>query len=123
MDRTSEGNHVFFEVGDGNNSYFSPRISINNNQWYHVVGYFDGSKIGIFVDSIDKGSTSFTGTMNLNDHDVTIGKNTYENDGEYWDGLIDEVRISDTARSPAWIKSSYYSENDSLVSYETEEVR
>ena len=45
----------------------------------------------------------------------TIGK--YTDDDYYFNGLIDEVRISDTARSPAWIKASYNSENDTLLTY------
>lgn len=35
----------------------------------------------------------------------------------YFDGLIDEVRISKTARSTAWLKATYYTLFDLLVSY------
>ena len=40
----------------------------------------------------------------------------------YFDGMIDEVRISTTARSTAWIKASYESERDHLIDFGTEEV-
>jgi hypothetical protein len=43
-------------------------------------------------------------------------------ENEYFNGLIDEVRISSVARSSAWIKASYYSGNNSLVSYGSEEA-
>jgi len=39
----------------------------------------------------------------------------------YFNGLLDEVRISSVARSSAWIKASYNSGNNSLVSYGAEE--
>jgi len=38
------------------------------------------------------------------------------------DGLIDEVRVSITARSAAWIKANYYSETDALVAWGAEET-
>jgi len=37
------------------------------------------------------------------------------------DGIIDEVRISDIARSAAWIKANYYAQTDALVSWGDEE--
>ncbi len=38
-----------------------------------------------------------------------------------YDGIIDEVRISDTARSEDWITASYYSESNSLLTFGSEE--
>ncbi len=42
--------------------------------------------------------------------------------GDFFNSLIDEVRISNTARSAAWIKASYNSENNSLLTYGSEET-
>ncbi len=39
----------------------------------------------------------------------------------FFNGLIDEIRVSNVARSAAWIKASYNSGNNSLVSYGSEE--
>ena len=47
---------------------------------------------------------------------VTIGTGWIET-GNWWAGRIGEVRISDIARSDAWIAASYYAESDALVSY------
>ena len=56
----------------------------------------------------------------------TIGARMYNNSYlEFFDGTIDEPRISDTDRSAAWMKGTYNSGNDSLFTYgseETEEV-
>ena len=43
------------------------------------------------------------------------------NYGYCWKGTIDEVRLSNTARSAAWIKADYYSTTDGLVDWESEE--
>lgn len=39
----------------------------------------------------------------------------------YYNGLIDEVRISDTARSADWIAAQYLSTSDSFITYEGQE--
>jgi len=39
------------------------------------------------------------------------------NTGWNWYGELDEVRVSKTARSAAWIKASYYSNWDNLMEY------
>jgi len=44
----------------------------------------------------------------------------YINGYAYLDGKLDEVRISDISRSAAWIKASYNSGNDSLITFEGE---
>ena len=42
--------------------------------------------------------------------------------GVAFKGLLDEVRLSDTPRSAAWIKASYNSGNDTLLKYLKEET-
>ncbi|QQS39292.1 glycosyltransferase [Candidatus Woesebacteria bacterium] len=39
-----------------------------------------------------------------------------------FDGLIDEVRLSDIIRSAAWLKADYYSSDDNLISWGSEET-
>ena len=51
---------------------------------------------------------------------MAIGsKNTLDDD--FFDGLIDEVELSNINRSPAWILASYYSGNDGLLTLGPEE--
>jgi hypothetical protein len=40
---------------------------------------------------------------------------------DFWNGKLDEIRISNITRSPAWIKASYYSESDQLINYGNQE--
>ena len=40
----------------------------------------------------------------------------------YYDGILDEIRFSNILRSDAWIKASYYSEIDNLLTYGSEEI-
>lgn len=41
--------------------------------------------------------------------------------GREWDGKIEELRLSNIARSAAWLKASYNTGNDSLLTYAAEE--
>ena len=41
------------------------------------------------------------------------------NGGSYWDGLLDEIRISNVARSAEWISAQQRSLSDSLITYQT----
>jgi len=41
---------------------------------------------------------------------------------DFWDGKLDEIRVSKTARSEAWIKASYESGRDNLLSFGSEEI-
>ena len=41
--------------------------------------------------------------------------------GYYFDGIIDEVRMSDIARTADWTAAQYSSMNDTFVTYGTEE--
>jgi hypothetical protein len=73
-------------------------------QWHDLVGVYDGSEIKLFVDGSETGSpVPVTGRIASTDQPLNIGKypETQMN------GLIDEVRISNTSRSEAWIKASY----------------
>ena len=42
----------------------------------------------------------------------------YRRWNDWWNGQIDEIRISNVCRSEAWIKADYYSENDDLIKLE-----
>uniref|UniRef100_A0A7V3N5V3 DUF2341 domain-containing protein n=1 Tax=candidate division CPR3 bacterium TaxID=2268181 RepID=A0A7V3N5V3_UNCC3 len=52
----------------------------------------------------------------------TIGRMNNGASWYYMNGIIDEFRISNVVRSAAWIKASYNSGNESLVSYGSEET-
>jgi hypothetical protein len=97
----------------GNNS------SWNVDQYYHAALVFNGTGYQFYLDGSDDGSTAGTDNPGVNtDASVvtTIGS-AYDGDQPF-DGKIDEVRISSTARSAAWIKATYNSLWDSLVTFD-----
>jgi len=112
MDRTSNGNNVSFEVSVSGSYKGTPKIKINNNQWYHVVGLYNGNKISIFVNGVNGGSNPLSGSMDINIEKLLIGKNIQN---EFWKGLIDDVRIYNLALSSSQIKQNYIAGLNSML--------
>jgi hypothetical protein len=52
-----------------------------------------------------------TGTVSDNNSIVTIGNHDDGVNNRYWNGMIDEVRLSNVARSADWIATDYANQN------------
>ncbi len=67
--------------------------SLSNGRWHHVAGTYDGNVARIYLD----GALLASGTLG-----VTLGTSSTDSViiGEGFDGVLDEVRISSTARQP-----------------------
>ncbi len=79
---------------------------------HFLVGTYDGTKVRIYWDGVQENSTSATGNLLANGDDVSIGVNSGTSNGTPFDGDIDEVRISDAARSADWILTEYNNQSD-----------
>ncbi len=80
--------------------------NVNDGQWHHIAGVYDGSKMYLYVDGTVDTSQPASGRINTNDQPVYIGENS-ENTGRYWEGLIDDVRIYNYALSEDEITEIY----------------
>lgn len=95
----------------GNNVYSA-------STWHHVVATFEASGsntlVTIYVDGVQVHQATGTGQP-VNYANITIGR--YYTVVEPFKGVIDEVHISNTARSAAWIKASYETGRDHLLDW------
>jgi len=78
--------------------------SVNDGQWHHVAGVYDGEKMCIYVDGAVDVSQTASGAINANNEPVYIGENS-ERAGRCWNGLIDDVRIYNYGFSEKAIKA------------------
>ncbi len=111
MTRYSEGPLIFGEAvinGYWHNIGF---VNVNPNQWYYAVITYDGSNFSFYLNGTLRAQESASGNILDNDLILRIGNNTGPNN-ERWLGYIDEVRISNIARSPQWIEASYNNMNN-----------
>jgi hypothetical protein len=96
------------------------------NAWYYMVGVFDGSNYKLYAYGVGSGAMSgspFTSTdataPNPTAIDLDIGAiYSVGGDGYFWDGQIDEVRISDVARNADWITTEWNNQS-SVGTFET----
>jgi len=69
-------------------------------KWYHLAGTYDGSTIVAYVNGVRIGSQFASGKMSIDEADLFIGRGDPDfSSGEYFHGVLDEVRLWSVARS------------------------
>ena len=110
-----------FLIDDGNagNWFKASTAIVNDGIWHYVAGVVDrDASLKIYVDNVAASDTSpkNTGSLDVSDRNLKIGT---RDDVSTWkfNGTIDEVRISNVARSADWVASSYNNENSPSTFY------
>ncbi len=82
---------------------------LNTSQWYHIAVTYDKdageNNYKIYVNGLLDGQKTVTGAITLGDTSTKIGTDTYN----YFNGLIDEVKIYDKVLTPEEILADYNS--------------
>jgi hypothetical protein len=73
------------------------------NTWTHLAATYDGTTLRLFVNGVQVGTLAVSGPMATSAGALRIGGNAVW--GEYFSGLIDEVRIYNRALTAAEIQS------------------
>jgi len=120
MEGHTENSEIFFETNGNDNCMMfhfaddgggfatvtTNPLSLSN--WHHIAGTYDGIEQRIYLNGISENvitrNTTFTITTGF-----TMGKD-YEGNIQYLNGVIDEVRIWNVARTQEEIQSSMYKE-------------
>jgi len=87
--------------------------ALNDNQWHHVAGVSDGQEVKIYLDGALENSDTGASSIDNDAVDLTIGVRSDLN--YFFNGTIDEVRISKIARRPV---SALWTLNYTLTSSE-----
>ena len=98
----------------------SSNVNVNNMGWSYIAasygGFENGNDISIILDgTVNNGETwtgNYHGMENLNEKMRIGAHHSHVNGWSYWQGLIDEVRISNIVRSPEWLQTSYNTMNE-----------
>jgi len=102
------GDLTRFQVTSSSSSVWGVAISSappESDTWYHFVGTYDGSSVKLYIDGELESSSSYTGELCFVDTSIEIGKKF---NGNYWNGLIDEVKIYNYSLSASEIETEYY---------------
>ncbi|HIJ72419.1 MAG TPA: LamG domain-containing protein, partial [Planctomycetes bacterium] len=95
---------VWNASSEGSTAIFS--TSLLEAGWNFIAGVFDGTNSKLYLNGAETGSVgdSITGPIRDNAGDLYIG---YRPGQDYFDGIIDDVRIFDEALSANEIKALY----------------
>lgn len=107
-----------------------PMKDITIGNWHHFAGTYDGDIVRIYLDGVEKTpNTSPSGDIYYGTTypDLLLGADPSGTSPSSctmcFDGQLDEVRISDTARSDEWIMAQYFSMTDDYIIYGAEKAR
>jgi len=83
----------------------NPGFPATIGAWQHVAGTYNGISIKYYHNGEQKESRAASGNINWNflPQGFYIGKFHDDNEDDYFNGKIDEVRISSVARSADWL--------------------
>jgi len=97
---------------------------LSTGTWYYVVAVYDyisdgNSKMRVYLNGVqDVGENpNAVGPMPNTTSPLQIGKRPWPGDPGVWDGLIDEVRVSASVRSAAYILTTYNNQSDPAAFY------
>ena len=101
LERNASTDAVQFTVnGLSTNTVVQGSISVNDENWHHVAGVYDGSQLLLYVDGQLDNAVTASGTMDTNGSFVYFGNNAGAS-GRYFSGRMDDVYIYDTALNAA----------------------
>ena len=90
------------------------------DRWRYVTGVYSGFTSSLYVDGVLNSTQTGVTSFGSGEDDITIGAGEMglnSTISQYWRGGIDEVRLSNVARSAAWTSAQYASMTDTMITY------
>jgi hypothetical protein len=103
---------VNYATGTGKVAIFNQSV-LNNGLWHNIIGVRSGTNLKVYVDGVLGNTEGLVSGNSSNIENLWIGGNTY-NIGTLRNvnAKVDEVRISNTARSADWIATEYANQSN-----------
>ncbi|NMB70304.1 LamG domain-containing protein [candidate division WWE3 bacterium] len=105
-------NQLMFRVqpeGDFNTHEITNNTALSmNSRWYHVVGTWNGTTMNLYLDGVLVGTDTTAGSGYLNNCQILyMGRHSANNTDQFYNGLLDDVRIYNYALTTSQINSLY----------------
>jgi hypothetical protein len=105
-----DGAHMYFQITEqGQYTYVGGNTIIVEDEWYYVVGTYDGSILRVYVNGVLDGEAVLNTQRTSNTENLQIGAMRMLGNGYWTNGTIDEVKIYGYAKTPEEIWNDYLS--------------
>jgi hypothetical protein len=98
---------VIIEADDDRTVNLTSDITINDNNWHHLVVTQAGSGVQIYIDGVLDSSATGDNSSDWTDSFSSVGARLGRGPGYYLDGMLDNVRIYSIPLSNADVQSAY----------------
>ena len=117
LNRTTPNGNINVFIGNGSTWFAAPSIvssgNLTQNVWNHLAVICNGTSTVLYLDGVMRGFS--THVPSGGGAWWRMGALAHVSAREYLSGHLDEFVISNTARSAAWVKASFHSGNNSLL--------
>lgn len=122
LDITGDDKLLFHIWLSGSGNGYKTLDSISLGEWHYIAASFSNlsGPVNLYIDGEESGTYEVGGEADVGTPRIKIGYFDPTNNN-WFDGEIDEVRISNLVRSSDWIKRSYEQDLSSLGNEETNE--
>jgi hypothetical protein len=103
------GNNIAFWVIGTSGNFSSTQYTINDGQWYHVAGTYDGTTIQLYINGVQQSSVSTGGTNFLTNNGSWVIGHSFDN--RFYKGKIDGIRVYNRVLTPSEIGADWNLEN------------
>lgn len=91
--------------------------TLTNGVWYHASLVWGATGFKLYLDGAQDATSGSTITVDNTTGGINIGTQVEASNYYPFNGIIDEVRISNIARSAEWLKATYESGRDNFLYY------
>jgi hypothetical protein len=100
--RTSTGSPSLLNTG-----------TVSSGSWTYIQGVYDGTKLTNYVNGVASATTA-TASAPANGNVINLGVDLLSSTTatNYYNGFMDEVRISSTVKTTDWIRAEYYNQKN-----------
>ena len=108
----------FFVGGLSDTSLYSTTSTVSNSTWYYVTAVYNGSNKILYMNGSSVGSEASTGTPTTTTDAFQIGYDIASGaTNNYFAGILDEVRVSNAARTADWVTTEYNNQSSPSTFY------
>ncbi|MBN2064063.1 MAG: hypothetical protein JW745_04600, partial [Sedimentisphaerales bacterium] len=98
--RNNSGNSLSFHFNRAGGGEYQANgtIEVMDGQWHHVMAVYDGKELRLYIDG-ELDTSVAAGAVNSSNDPVYIGSRVNNTHNRNWTGIIDDVRLYNTALS------------------------